>query len=492
MTHAGKRVRMLGVLMLPLLAGCSLFGTAGPVRVAIIGTSATIADPDNGAPSNASLILGAAVAQGLVTFGADGTVTAGLAERWTVTDDGLSYIFRIRRASWSDGRTVTTEDIAQILKRRLNARGNLIAQQLTAISDVRAMTEHVIEIRLTRPQSDLLTMLAQPEMGLMRNGRGWGPYRIKRSNGAARLTPIVDPLALELGEAEPPSENESIDVVVRPAAQSVARFKDDAADAVLGGRFQDYTYAASAGINNAIRLDPVSGLFGFLIVRNDGFLALPAHRSAISRALHRSRMLAALGPQGWEPTASIRPPAAATDETLPQIQPDWATREPALRQREARLLAQAWQARTGAAPRLRIALPDGPGARILFAYVRADLAQAGIEAQLVRTNDPADVRLIDEVAPSDDPAWYLYRLSCRMTPQCSREAEPILAAARLESDLSKRNAELIRAETQMVRDGWYIPLAVPLRWSLVSGELPAFRTNIRARHPLNLLRRPTT
>ena len=51
----------------------------------------------------ASAYLRAATAQGLVTFDEKGRVAPGLANRWIVTDDGLSYIFRLNKTRGMTG-----------------------------------------------------------------------------------------------------------------------------------------------------------------------------------------------------------------------------------------------------------------------------------------------------------------------------------------------------------------------------------------------------
>jgi len=56
--------------------------------------------------------VGYAAFQGLCTYDpADFTVQPGVAESWTVSDDGLTYTFHLRDdAKWSDGRPVTADD----------------------------------------------------------------------------------------------------------------------------------------------------------------------------------------------------------------------------------------------------------------------------------------------------------------------------------------------------------------------------------------------
>src|SRR3546814_18124294 len=70
--------------------------------------------------TNAALLE--ATAQGLVSYDGAGEIDVGLAERWTVTTDGRSYIFRVREAKWSNGDKVTAEAVAAILRSYLGRR----------------------------------------------------------------------------------------------------------------------------------------------------------------------------------------------------------------------------------------------------------------------------------------------------------------------------------------------------------------------------------
>ncbi|HJO63708.1 MAG TPA: ABC transporter substrate-binding protein, partial [Sphingomonas sanguinis] len=57
--------------------------------------------------------------------------------------------------------------------------------------------------------------------------------------------------------------------------------------------------------------------------------------------------------------------------------------------------------------------------------------------------------------------------------------------------LAARSAAIATADAAVNADTPFIPLARPLRWSLVSGRLRQYQTNIRAWHPLNRLRADT-
>jgi oligopeptide transport system substrate-binding protein len=51
-----------------------------------------------------------AVMEGLVRLNPDGTIGTGLAERYTISDDNLTYTFYLRDAFWSDGKQITSHD----------------------------------------------------------------------------------------------------------------------------------------------------------------------------------------------------------------------------------------------------------------------------------------------------------------------------------------------------------------------------------------------
>ncbi|HEY8434227.1 MAG TPA: ABC transporter substrate-binding protein, partial [Sphingomicrobium sp.] len=97
--------RILAVLMIAGLLGSASCHKQpkGAMTVVVIGGQPQLRDPALGPLSVPDQVLLANVAQGLVRFDPSGNIVSGLAERWTVTDDGLSYIFRLASAKWPDG-----------------------------------------------------------------------------------------------------------------------------------------------------------------------------------------------------------------------------------------------------------------------------------------------------------------------------------------------------------------------------------------------------
>lgn len=484
----------LGAVAALSLSSCGLFGENDPVQIAAIGPLIATPNPLNGPLSPPNAMLLAASAQGLVGIDAEGQTDIGLAERWTVTNDGLSYIFRIREAEWSDGRRVTAQDVARLITRYLaQTNRHPLRPNFGDVESVRAMTDQVIEIRLERPQSHLLELLAHPSMSLPNRGRGWGPLDARRSSRGIVLVPKPDPLAPDPEAAQEAAEDPAGWVELRgvSAPVAIARYLDGSVDGVFGGRMADFPVYVGSGISRArLVVDPVPGLFGLAVVNASGFLANDRNRDAVSMAIDRARAIGAFGLNEWTPQASLRLSQKLRTTDVAPLLPAWIELPQAQRRARAAAIVAAYKAGGRRIEALRIALPEGPGSRILFAWIAADLRAVGLAAQRVAMTDAADLRLIDEVAPADDPIWAFRRLTCGSAGgiSCNREADALLKDAETSEDPEERARRIAAAETIMVRYAAWIPLATPLRWSVASPRLTGVRANNRGEHPLNRLR----
>src|SRR5213075_2597659 len=125
---------MLLVLAAGLVPGACRKQPQGEIKVVVVGGQPKMRDPALQALSASDAVLVQNVAQGLVRFDAAGNIIPGLAERWNVSDDGLSYIFRIAATTWPDGRKINAQQVAKILNRNLAARSkNPLRDYLGAI-----------------------------------------------------------------------------------------------------------------------------------------------------------------------------------------------------------------------------------------------------------------------------------------------------------------------------------------------------------------------
>ena len=463
------------------LAGCGQPET-GPIEVSAIGGPPALVDPNRVPLQEPSAFFTEAVAQGLVRFNADGDIEPALAQSWIISDDGLTYTFRLRRTNWlDDGSRVTAQQVAARLRAALTRSSrNPLKPVLGAVAEIVAMTDEVVVINLRGPRPNFLQLLAHPQLAIIQGRAGTGPYRlVSFGNGLARLQ------ILRGEDDEAPADSPDILLRGEAAMRAVARYADGRRTLVLGGTAGDLPFARAASPpNNALVFDNVSGLFGLSFNPHGGPLISAALRQALSMAIDRQALVTALNVPGLAARTSIVP---AGVQELPNVaQPDWANMNQAQRQSEARrLIAElALPARLT----VRVAMPDGPGYRTIFAYLRRDWRMIGVGAVLARPGEVPDLIFVDEVAPANLGSWYLRHFTCEASGICDPAADAALLEARTATPAIERQNQLARADGIFARATPFIPLTMPVRWSLVPGRLDGFRPNPFARHPaVNLI-----
>lgn len=466
------------------LTACDARGEEA-LDVVVIGKGGPVlADPSAGPLAAPAKVLLSNVAQGLVGFDARGQIEPGLAERWNVSDDGLSYIFRIASADWPDGRAINARDVARILNRQLRSPSrNALKDTLGAVSEIVAMTDRVIEVRLRAPRPNLLQLLAQPEFAIVREGQGSGPFQPDARQDAPGAIAMTRTIRI----IDDKDRVEHLHLRSAEAARAIGQFRSGKSNLVLGGTFADLPLVDRGGRNvrEALRFDPVAGLFGLVPARSGGPLADKQLRSLLNRAIDRDALIAALDVPSLVPRATLM--QAGLEGGANPIVPAWTALP--LAERRPALIAEARTALGGdELLKLAIALPEGSGADILFARLSADWRPLGIELVRAGNGVPTDLKLIDQVAPSSSPAWFVRNFRCGVTPLCSQDADRLMDSGRDAMIAAQRAALLAEAGRLMDEDALYLPIAAPIRWSLVTDGLPGFAENIFARHPLSGLR----
>ncbi|HYJ28875.1 MAG TPA: ABC transporter substrate-binding protein [Allosphingosinicella sp.] len=465
---------LLAAGALLLLAGGCADDETGPVRVSAIGAAPAIANPNLIPLDPPAAFLIDATAQGLVRLDAAGEIEPALAQSWIASDDGLRYTFRLRRTEWAGGGKVTAEQVVARLRSVLaRTSRNPLKPIFGLVRDIQAMTEEVLEIELRAPRTHFLELLAQPELAILAGTRGTGPYAAEPVSDGSIL------LSLPAPDDEDAREEPPIALRGERAAAAVALFLAGGSDLVLGGTAGDLPFARAADPPDAaLHFDPVAGLFGLVFQRAEGRLAEPGVRRALSMALDREGIAASLAVPGLLPRATLLP--VGLEEVPQPAAPDWGGAPLLVRRQEA---ARALAPAAGDVPlRLRVAMPEGPGYRLVFAQLRRDWRAVGVEAERVAADADADLRFVDSVAPAMMTAWYLRNFTCEQRRLCSPEADAALAAARETSSVAERRALLAKADGMITQAVLFVPIAAPVRWSLVSPRLTGFRRNMFGRH----------
>lgn len=476
--------RAVLLLAAALMAGCDAQSNPDEIAIAFIG------EPDDLFEKGVRLSPAgqharAATVEGLVSLDATGEIVPGIAERWIVTGDGLSYIFRLRSSDWPGGEPITGEVVRDRLRATLRElRGTSLGLDLAPVSEIRAMTGRVVEIRLASPMPDLLRLLAQPELGIARGGRGTGPMQLEREGDVAILTPLPPELRGQPAQEDWSARTRTLRVRAMPAREAVSEFSSGRVDLVLDGRLATLPLADVGPLSRGtVRLDAARGLFGLRIVDPEGFLADPARREALAMAIDRETLLAPFNIAGWIPTSRLVASELPGDPGT--IGERWEGLTLEQRRAEAARRVAQWESGNQEQAVVRVALPSGPGSRLLFDKLAADWGEIGVSAVLVEPGANAGLELLDTLARFADARWYLDQFACPVRPTlCSKEADALVRAASTEPDPLARAALLAEAEAELTAVNGFIPLGSPIRWSLVRGDINGFIENPWSVHPL--------
>lgn len=198
-----RHVRALGILLVILAASLTTFAAQAPsrreVRVGAPGLPPAV-EPVT-AVEGAPALIARQVFDTLVAF-REGTtdIEPSLATRWTVSRDGLVWIFTLReRVRFHDGTPLTGTAVAASFERHLKpaqysaptAWGALFRGTPGVVKEVRALDARTVRFTLVQPYAPLLTLLAHPAFGVAREVSGpegvarligTGPYRVTEAS----------------------------------------------------------------------------------------------------------------------------------------------------------------------------------------------------------------------------------------------------------------------------------------------------------------------
>ena len=119
-------------------------------------------DPTSAAAGAIDQVLYSNVFEGLTRFGSDGSVNPGLAESWEISEDGLTYTFKLRSGvSFHDGSALDAGDVVFSLD-RARAEDSVNAQKalFANIASVAAVDDTTVAVTLSKPQGNFLFNMA--------------------------------------------------------------------------------------------------------------------------------------------------------------------------------------------------------------------------------------------------------------------------------------------------------------------------------------------
>ncbi|MDI6601513.1 MAG: peptide ABC transporter substrate-binding protein [Thermoanaerobacteraceae bacterium] len=215
------------------------------------------------------------VFEGLVRLDKNSNPEPGMAEKWDVSEDGLTWTFHLRDAKWADGKPVTAGDFEYAWKRILDpATGAPFAYDLYYVKNGRAFNEgkasaddvgvkaqddKTLVVTLENPTPYFLTILSLPQTVPMRKDmveqdpEGWstkpelymgnGPFKMtgwtmndsytfeKNENywdaAAVKPSKLVFTLIVDANTALSSFESGELDIIDLVPTQEIKRLQDE-------------------------------------------------------------------------------------------------------------------------------------------------------------------------------------------------------------------------------------------------------------------------
>ncbi len=448
------------------------------------------------------------------------------AESWSVSADGLRYVFTIRdSARWSDGAPVTARDFVAGWRRALSpaqAAPNAVLLHVIAGAaafnrgetadfagvGVRALDERRLEVTLAGPAPHFLSLLLHPvwyPVPSHRLGEGtaagdragpWtrpesfvgnGPFVLSawrpRQYVEARRNPLYwDAAAVRLQAVR-------FHAIDEPAAEERAFLSGQlhVTDALPPARVAAYRRAGSP----PLRIDPYLGTYYILPNLRSGPLADPRVRRALSLAVDRAAVTERLLGAGQAPAGGFVPPAMpGYDAGIAPVHDPAAARA---------LLAEAGFPGGRGLPRLEYLFNTSESHRQIAEALQAMWRrELGVDVQLVnmewrsyldrRTSGEFQLARAVWIGDYLEPSTFLDLWTSGNPNNWAGWSDPaydaLMAAARAAPDPAERMRLYAAAERRLIEQQVIIPLYHYVTVYLIDPAVRGWHANLLDWHPL--------
>ncbi|HYC26326.1 MAG TPA: peptide ABC transporter substrate-binding protein [Roseiarcus sp.] len=511
-----------------LVAGALLIGGLAPTQAEMVyrrgaaGDVATL-DPQRTASVSEADLLGD-LFEGLVTYDAEGKIAPGVAESWAISDDGLTYRFKLRAAKWSNGDRFEAEDFVFSFRRLLEpATGAQYAPLFFPIRNaeainrgladpsglgVRAVDASTLEIELVAPTPYFLELLAhQTAMPLDRKNLEQYGEKFTRSgnlvsNGPFKLAYYMpnDRAVLVKNENFHDAASVKIDreivLPIEDRAAALLRFRAGEIDTYPDAPTEQIGFIRDK-MKDELRQSPTLGVYYYVFNTRKPPFDDARVRAALSMAIDRDFLAQEIWGGSMIPAYSLTPPGIARYGAPPE--PEWAKASPSEREREAkRLLAAAGYGPGGKALRVEIRYNSSENHRNTCVAIADMWRRLGVETTLInsdakshfallQTGGDFDVARAGWIGDYSDPQNFLALAASDNTGlNYSHYANPAYDALMREAaatrDPDARVSVLRAAEALLARDQPMMPLMFYLSKDLVSSRVSGWRANVLDRH----------
>ncbi|MGD9878838.1 MAG: ABC transporter substrate-binding protein [Reyranella sp.] len=205
LTGAGRRSAIIGAV----LAGVAAFLAVGAAEAANKTLTVGIEQEPTGFDAVKGRVLGEAPASVMLTmvdrlmaYDADGKLKGELAESMTASEDGLTYIFKLRKGvKFHDGSDFTADDVVTHYNRVLDPASKYVGLMfISPIKGAEKVDDHTVRINLKHPWQPMRDGLSAFALccfipsakavaadTMNRQPVGTGPYRFKEWRGGDKI-----------------------------------------------------------------------------------------------------------------------------------------------------------------------------------------------------------------------------------------------------------------------------------------------------------------
>ncbi len=510
--NAMNRLRLAGATAAAILGLASLgafSGHAGAetvLRVGNMGEPASL-DPHYVSGTWENRIVGD-MFLGLTTEGPDGTTVAGAAESWTVSEDGLVYIFKIRDHVWSDGTPVTADDFVFALRRILapetaaeyasllyTVRGAEEVNSGKAAPEtlgVRAVDDRTLEIRLAGPAPYFLGQLTHytaypvPKHVVEKHGRDWIKKQNIVSNGAYVLDEWVPNSHVKLSKNPRFYDAASVridTVILYPQEDRTAvqkRFRAGEID-IATDFASDQIDWLKANLSAETRIAPYLGIYYYPINTRKPPFDDKRVRQALSMAIDRETIVDKVMKTGEIAAYSFVPPG-----TLNYDEPSYASFKgmgPDERVEKAKALLAEAGFGPGKPLKFQLRYNTSENHKRIAVAIAAMWKKIGVEAELFNSEVKVhyadlkqgnfDVARAGWIADYNDPQNFLYLLETKTGANnyggySVKAFDDLMEQASRTADLRARAKLMARAEAIAMEDQPVMPIYYYVSKNLVA------------------------
>ena len=484
-------------------------------------------DPSTFDPQKTSTVIEADALydlfEGLLTYDACGALAPGAAESWSVSADGLTYVFRLREARWSNGDPVRADDFVFTFRRLLdpataaeyanlyypirNAEAVAEGEAPPEALGVRAIDEKTLEIRLERPTPYFLAVVAHQTSAPVnpRNvaefGRAFARPGKLVSNGAFRLaafTPNDETVLVKnpyFHAAQDVAIDKEIIASIDDRASAFLRFRAGEIDSYDDAPADDLAFVRET-LNGDFHVAPTLGILYLAFNTRKPPFDDPRVRNALSMVVDREFLAGGIWGGAMAPAYSFVPPGI--DNYVTGVAAGFRVLSPIEREDRARDLLK--EAGFGAGRPLSIEIryntsENNKATAIAIADmwkplgVAATFVNSDVKTHfgLLQSGGDFDVARAGWIGDYSDPQNFLFLFesgNARLNyPRWSNAAyDALMEKAAAETDLRARAATLAEAERLLLVEEPVIPLLFYELKNMVSRRVKGWRDNLLDRH----------